>query len=70
MLYLSGTAYDDAYQPLTGAQLTWYQGAQVLGTGNQISVTGLPLGPVNIQLTATDSLGRSASKTVRVTITP
>ena len=69
-LYLSGVAQDDTGAALSGNSLVWYSGKTALGTGNSISITGLPVGPATITLTATDSHGRSSSEPVQVTITP
>jgi hypothetical protein len=52
---------------LTGRQLRWMLG-RLLGTGAQITLTGLPAGTRRIDLFARDSAGRlgRASLTVRL----
>jgi hypothetical protein len=68
--YFSGTALNDARQPLPGSSLTWRIGTTVLGTGNSISVSDLPVGPNVITLTATDAKGRSSVASVTINVLP
>src|SRR5207302_2944857 len=57
-LFLSGQAFDDRLRMLTGRHLRWMLGRRLLGTGAQITVTGLPAGRRRIELIATDAAGR------------
>ncbi len=53
---------------LTGSALTWSTDQGVLGTGERISVASLPLGSHAVTLTATNSLGLSATRSVTVVV--
>jgi hypothetical protein len=59
-LVLSGQAFDDQSRLLTGHQLRWMLGRRLLGTGSQITVSGLPAGVRQIELVARDGIGRTA----------
>ncbi|WP_028061850.1 hypothetical protein [Candidatus Solirubrobacter pratensis] len=67
-LLLSGQAFDDRSRQLTGRRLRWMLGRRLLGTGAQITVTGLPAGRDRIDLLARDRGGRvgRASAVVRL----
>jgi streptogramin lyase len=65
-LPLQGAAFDDAGAPLTGRRLRWYAGHRLVGTGERVTVTGLPAGTTTIRLVATDSHGRMATARLRV----
>ncbi len=67
-LLLDGTAFDDAGQQLTGARLHWFDGQHRLGTGDSLSVSGLPARAQTIRLLATDPTGRKATATVRIAL--
>jgi hypothetical protein len=53
---------------LAGSALTWSTAQGVLGTGDRISVASLPLGTHLVTLTATNSPGLSATRTVTVVV--
>lgn len=59
-LVLNGQAFDDQSRMLTGPQLRWMLGRRLLGTGSQITVSGLPAGARQIELVARDRVGRTA----------
>jgi hypothetical protein len=67
-LVLSGQAFDDQSRLLAGHQLRWTLGRRLLGTGSQITVSGLPAGVRRIDLVARDRFGRTgvASLVVRL----
>jgi hypothetical protein len=65
-LLLSGQAFDDRLRLLTGRHLRWMLGRRVLGTGSQVTVTGLPAGRQRIDLIAIDSAGRQARASLHV----
>jgi hypothetical protein len=65
-LVLSGQAFDDRSRLLSGHQLRWMLGRRLLGTGAQISVSGLPAGAHRISLVARDRAGRAATDSIVV----
>ncbi len=65
---LSGQAFDDSSRMLTGKRLRWMLGHRLLGTGAQITVTGLPAGRHRIELIATDRFGRRGHASVEVVL--
>jgi hypothetical protein len=67
-LYLSGEALEDGAKRVTGKRLRWYSGKRLLGSGETLSVLGLPRGRNRLRLVARDSHGRkgTASTTVRI----
>jgi PKD domain len=67
---LSAWAFDDAGRPLAGEQLRWYVGRKLLGTGAHLSVTGLPAGHDRIRLQVRDSIGRTATASIALTVRP
>ena len=67
-LLLVGQAFDDHLNVLSGRLLRWRLGRRLLGTGAQISVTGLPAGRHRIRLLARDSFGRTGSVSVVVNL--
>jgi hypothetical protein len=67
-LGLSGQAFDDSSRMLAGKHLRWMLGHRLLGTGAQITVTGLPAGRRRIELIATDRFGRSGHASVVVVL--
>jgi hypothetical protein len=69
-LYLSGTASDENRGAITGGNLSWYAGDRLLGTGETLSVNGLPAGTMHIRLVARDARGVTASQSVSITIVP
>jgi hypothetical protein len=68
-LVLSGQAYDDSSEPLAGKHLRWMLGKRLLGTGEQITVAGLPAGTQRIELLARDSAGRVGHASIAVRLT-
>jgi hypothetical protein len=64
----SGQAFDDSSKMLTGKRLRWMLGHRLLGTGAQITVTGLPAGRHRIELIATDRFGRRGHASVEVVL--
>jgi hypothetical protein len=69
-LYLSGIAADENHEAITGSNLSWFAGDRLLGTGETLSVPGLPPGPTQIRLVARDARGVTASQSVSITIVP
>jgi hypothetical protein len=69
-LYLSGTATDENRAPIIGSSLSWYAGDTLLGTGEMLSASGLPVGQTQIRLIARDTRGSTASQSVSITIVP
>jgi streptogramin lyase len=65
---LRGMAFDDRFARLSGQQLTWFAGPRRIGTGEMVSVTGLPPGAITIRLQGRDRRGRAGSATVRVRV--
>jgi hypothetical protein len=65
-LLLSGQAFDDQLHKLSGGALRWMLGRRLLGTGQQITVAGLPAGRQRIELLARDRFGRVARASVDV----
>jgi hypothetical protein len=65
-LLLSGQAFDDHSRVLAGGRLRWMLGRRRLGTGAQITATGLPPGVHRIDLVARDSTGRVGRASVIV----
>jgi hypothetical protein len=65
-LVLSGQAFDDQSRMLGGRRLRWMLGRRLLGTGSQITVTGLPAGGRRIDLIATDAAGRQGRASLYV----
>jgi hypothetical protein len=68
-LDLAGYANDDAGTPLSGRSLRWLDGRRLLGTGGELTVTGLAPGRHTIILEARDRLGRRAVQRVSVAVT-
>ena len=66
-LLLSGQAFDPAGDPITGRRLAWFDGKRRLGTGAQVTATGLPAGRRTIRLVATVGKTRGQA-TVRVRV--
>jgi hypothetical protein len=67
-LVLSGQAFDDRGNALTGRRLHWRTGRRLLGTGQGITVTGLRAGRHRIDLFARDGAGRTSPASVVVTL--
>jgi Concanavalin A-like lectin/glucanases superfamily len=67
-LYLRATAFDDAFTLLRGASLRWFVGKRLLGSGENVTATGLPPGRDVIRVLARDGRGRTASATVPVIV--
>jgi hypothetical protein len=67
-LVLSGQAFDDSSQLLTGRHLRWLLGRRMLGTGARITVSGLPGGRHRIALLASDRFGRRGVASVVVVL--
>jgi hypothetical protein len=65
-LVLSGQAFDDRSRMLTGRRLRWMLGRRLLGTGAQITVSGLPAGAHRIDLVARDGFGRRGVASIAV----
>jgi hypothetical protein len=65
-LLLSGRAFDDRSRQLTGRHLRWMFRRRLLGTGAQITATGLPAGRDRIDLLARDKSGRVGRASVVV----
>jgi len=67
-LVLSGQAFDDQSNLLTGRHLRWMLGRRLLAVGEQVTVGGLPPGRHRIDLLARDGAGRvsRASLVVRL----
>ena len=65
-LLLSGQAFDDRLQKLSGGALRWMLGRRLLGTGQQITVAGLPAGQQRIDLLARDRFGRTTRASIEV----
>jgi hypothetical protein len=65
-LVLSGQAFDDQSRLLTGRHLRWMLGRRLLGTGAQITVSGLPAGARRIELIARDSSDRAGVASIAV----
>jgi hypothetical protein len=61
-LLLEGSAFDDAGRQLTGGRLRWFDGDRLLGTGSSLSVSALAAAVHKIRLTATDRVGRKATR--------
>jgi hypothetical protein len=68
-LLLSGQAFDDHSRLLAGRQLRWMLGRRRLGSGAQITATGIPAGTHRIDLLARDSSGRVGRASVIVRLT-
>jgi hypothetical protein len=69
-LYLSGNASDQNHAPITRTDLQWYAGDGLLGTGETLSVSGLPSGTTEIRLMARDARGLTTTRSVVITIVP
>jgi hypothetical protein len=67
-LVLSGQAFDDRGDALTGRRLRWRAGRILLGTGADITATGLRAGRHRIDLLARDGAGRTSRASVVVTL--
>jgi hypothetical protein len=65
---LEGSAWDDAGRAMTGSRLRWLDGRRLLGTGTQVTATGLAPGRRTITLEAKDSRGRLGRRSVVVRI--
>jgi YVTN family beta-propeller protein len=68
VINLEGDAMDPQDGALGGAALAWSTPAGSLGSGPRVSVATLPVGVHVVTLTATDSLGLSATKTISITV--
>jgi hypothetical protein len=68
-LLLSGQAFDDHSRLLAGRQLRWMLGRRRLGSGAQITATGISAGTHRIDLLARDSSGRVGRASVIVRLT-
>jgi hypothetical protein len=68
LLNLEGEATDAQDGVVQDTGLAWSASGTALGSGGKLSLPNLPLGINPITLTATDSLGLSASTTVSVTV--
>src|SRR5579871_335775 len=76
---LVGTAHDDSFHPLKADQLHWYalvpsiepihSGQTLLGSGEKLTVDGLPIGTESILLEARDDKGRIGNQMVPVQTT-
>ncbi len=69
-LDLTGRALDDAGRQLSGHALTWRAEGRVIARGAHALTVSLPAGHHEITLTVRDHTGRTATASVRVTITP
>ena len=68
LVNFSGAAMDWQDGSVTGAGLVWSNQKGVLGTGELLSVSDLPVGVNTITLTATNSKGQAASTTITVIV--
>lgn len=68
LVNFSGAAMDWQDGGVTGANLVWSNQKGVLGTGELLSVSNLPVGVNTITLTATNSKGQSASTSITVIV--
>ena len=68
LINLEGTAADLQDGAIPDSALTWSVAGQTLGSGPRLSITDLPVGINAITLTATNSLGVSATSTAHVTV--
>lgn len=66
----SGEGYSDAFRPLRGRALTWFDGKRLIGHGGQVATQGLRAGRHRIRLAVRDHRGRRSSATVIVRILP
>jgi hypothetical protein len=67
-LYMKAEAFDDHGRPLTGGRVRWFVDGKPVGTGEQVSVTGLAVGDRAIKVSARAASGRTASRTVHVEV--
>jgi hypothetical protein len=68
LVNFSGAAMDWQDGSITGANLVWSNQNGVLGTGELLSVSSLPVGVNTITLKATNSAGQSAETTITVIV--
>ena len=68
LVNFSGEADDLQDWSISGASLVWSNKKGMLGMGPLLSVDDLPVGPNQITLTATNSAGLMASKTITVIV--
>ncbi|GIW45534.1 MAG: hypothetical protein KatS3mg077_2816 [Candidatus Binatia bacterium] len=68
LVNFSGEAEDLQDGGVSGSNLVWTAGTRTLGRGPLLSVSDLPVGTNRIALTATNSLGLSASTTINVIV--
>ncbi len=68
LVNFSGAAMDWQDGGITGANLEWSNQNGVLGTGELLSVSNLPVGVNTITLKATNSKGQSATATITVIV--
>jgi hypothetical protein len=66
---LSGQAFDDRGDALTGKRLRWRTGRRLLGKGEDITATGLRAGRHRIDLLARDGAGRTSRASIVVQLT-
>ena len=67
-LVLSGEAFDDASQPITGRRLSWFAGKRRIGRGPRLATADLTPGRQRIRLVARDRSGRTGSASVPVRV--
>jgi hypothetical protein len=65
---LEGDAMDPQDGAISGAGLAWSSAQGALGTGGRVSVASLPVGVHVLTLTATNSFGLVATRTVTVSV--
>ena len=65
---LSGEAFDDASQPITGRRLSWFAGKRRIGRGARLATADLAPGRQRIRLVARDRSGRKGSASVPVQV--
>jgi YVTN family beta-propeller protein len=69
LINMEGAATDPQDGVIPGAGLTWSIAGRSLGSGSRLSITDLPVGLNQLSLTATNSVGLSATYTATVTVT-
>jgi hypothetical protein len=69
-VYLHGSAFDDAFNRLTGSRLRWFAGTRLVGRGESATATDLPAGRVRVRLVARDGRRRTGSASIVLRIKP
>lgn len=67
-LSLEAEAYDDAFRPLDGGALTWFDGERKLATGAAAVASPLAPGSHRLRVVARDRLGRTASDSITLRV--